>query len=45
MSSPATEVLQQGLEPALPNDIEWPQGDLWSDEPPLDAYSICTQHF
>jgi Uma2 family endonuclease len=43
MSASATEVLEQSLDPAPLNGIEWPQGDLWSDEPPLETYQHLQQ--
>jgi Uma2 family endonuclease len=39
----ATESTPQQLAPAQLNDIEWPQGDLYSDEPPLESYQHLQQ--
>jgi Uma2 family endonuclease len=43
MSALATEVLEQSLDQAPLDGIEWPQGDLWSDEPPLETYQHLQQ--
>jgi Uma2 family endonuclease len=43
MSAPVTEVLQERLDSAPIDGIEWPQGDLWSDEPPLETYQHLQQ--
>lgn len=38
MVASATESTQQQLDQAQLNGIEWPQGDLYSDELPLESY-------
>ncbi len=43
MSASATEVLEQSLDQAPLNGIVWPQGDLYSDEPPLESYQHLQQ--
>jgi Uma2 family endonuclease len=43
MSTSVTEVLQQSLGQAPLNGIVCPQGDLYSDEPPLESYQHLQQ--
>lgn len=38
MFASATESIQPQLDQAQLNGIEWPQSDLYSDEPPLESY-------
>jgi hypothetical protein len=43
MSVSATESTPQQLDLAPLNGIEWPQGNLYSDEPPLETYQHLQQ--
>ncbi|MBD0336614.1 MAG: Uma2 family endonuclease [Cyanobacteria bacterium Co-bin13] len=37
MSAPATDTLQSSIEPAQSDEVIFPPGDLYSDEPPLET--------
>jgi hypothetical protein len=43
MSTSVTEVLEQSLDQSPLNSIVCPQGDLYSDEPPLESYQHLQQ--